>query len=275
MELMTILLLPIGIAAAFWGYKLRVLFRFLPGLWAGLLVGGASGYFLSFHLGGAVFGALLCGLIGAVISSAKEKAGVFLEFFAYGYAPILFLTTPVVAASIGENVSTGGNVSIGILIPTFIFAVAVGALLGWLAARFAARVWIIISTGLLGGVLGGIAVGGMNPGVGFMVGLLMAVAGMIVQLTITAKPGAGPQAPTAPAGPTVQAAAVPPAVGTTPAVEETPIQQPIPTKPSAAAPAQEDTVSTDGAKFCPNCGKPVTPGTKFCPECGQSLTAEQ
>lgn len=80
MFLAGILLFGIGVTSAFWGYKLRALFRFIPGLWAGALIGGATGFALTMGPIGAVIGAVLFGIICAVISSASEKTGVFLNF---------------------------------------------------------------------------------------------------------------------------------------------------------------------------------------------------
>lgn len=36
-------------------------------------------------------------------------------------------------------------------------------------------------------------------------------------------------------------------------------------------PTVKKTLPASGPKFCPNCGKPLTPGVKFCPECGKPL----
>lgn len=41
---------------------------------------------------------------------------------------------------------------------------------------------------------------------------------------------------------------------------------------SDAAPTPK-AAPASGPKFCPECGKPLTPGVKFCPECGHSLNS--
>lgn len=238
MLLAGILLFAIGIASAFWGYKLRALFRFIPGLWAGALIGGATGFALTMGPIGAVIGAVLFGIICAVISSASEKTGVFLEFFSYGYAPVLAF------------VAVSGSIFVAI-IP----AAIAGAITGMLG-RFVSRMWIIVTTSLVGGLMGGVGLGLVtaNPMLGFVGGLAMIIGGICVQLNITGVP-AKIEAAAQSKGKTATQPSAPPMP------ELHPEPRPAPT---AATPAS-------GPKFCPNCGKPVSADVKFCPECGQSL----
>lgn len=68
-----------------------------------------------------------------------------------------------------------------------------------------------------------------------------------------------------------------------PAVEtvNTPPAQPQPPRPATpperpqAVPSAREAHPDSGPKFCPNCGKPLSPGVKFCPECGYSLQSKE
>jgi len=66
--------------------------------------------------------------------------------------------------------------------------------------------------------------------------------------------------------PAVEAVHVPPAQ-TEPSKPATPPERP------QTAPAAKETPPASGPKFCPNCGKPLTPGAKFCPDCGAAQAA--
>lgn len=134
-------------------------------------------------------------------------------------------------------------------------AVIAGAITGMLG-RFVSRMWIIVTTSLVGGLMGGVGLGFVtaNPMLGIVGGLAMMIGGICVQLNITGVPAKIEAAAQAKGNAAPQPSAPP-------MPELHPEPRPAPT---AATPAS-------GPKFCPNCGKPVSADVKFCPECGQSL----
>lgn len=191
-----VVLFVYGIAQAFWGYKWRVFFRILPGLWSGLLISAATGFLIlmdgtrgdvirflmdathgdmlkvvaelikaavtnsktfgqGLNIASGILNAVgatditdildtvktmiiigvLFSVICAVVSAAREKIGVALEFFAYGYTPVALYFAMKESTLLGA-----------------VLAIIVGALLGALGYRIS-RMWIIITTGLIGGLI--------------------------------------------------------------------------------------------------------------------------
>lgn len=227
----------IGIALAFWGYKLHVRLPFLPGLWAGALIGGATGCFFGLPQG-PIAGAVLLGVAFSVLSGQKKKAGDFLVTFAYVYAPT--------ATSCSVPWLSSGLSIVPMIILLVIFA-TLGTILGLLAVRFP-RAWISVETGLLGAFLVIAPTGTAAPAMlSVIIFLLVAGGGIYVQMNYTG---------------VLDKAAL--AAGVAPVA-------PAPVAANGQVPAQQSVAAPAGPlATCPNCGMPLKPGTKFCPECGQS-----
>lgn len=312
MAIIILLIYAFAIGLVFWGYKLRHFFRLFFGLWAGLLISFTTGVLmfmdgtrgdltrLVMNLGGGkllskaisdgdlfgllrllltndtardilmkilpdsakafmVFAVLFC-IASTIVCAVWEKPGVCLELFAYGYT--------VTASICMSNGSTLMGAILGI---------AVGALLGMLGYKIS-RIWIIISTSLLGGIIfnfgagvfllfsgsGGFAghlIFGLISLIG-VIGPLLIPVGIFVQVKITSVPKSErtAQSGTISAGLKGKWAEKFKAV--------TNFVPPMPSAQSKANPSSKSTPSASGQKFCPQCGNSLAPGAKFCAKCG-------
>ena len=239
---------------------------------------------------------VLFSIICAVVSAAREKVGVALEIFAYGYTLVA-----VLCLSAGQP-----------SLLSAVLAIVVGALLGVLGYRIS-RMWIIITTGLVGGsiasfgghvipriaasalpeVLGespililcglmscavfAIAVGAFQRALGYQIprmwliitislvgGLsLLFMPTVVALLLIIAGIYAQLKATAVPADKT----AAQPAAVTADSAAALDKAAPSPARPKAARAAKE-TPPAGGQNFCAKCGKPLEPGVKFCGKCG-------
>lgn len=250
--LLGLIFLACGAVAAFWGCAVRSRFRFLSRLVAGFLIGCRVGAFIpSFALrnelnsaitasliAGIVTG-IIVGIVGAIIGSRREKAGLVLEMFGDGFALWAWILFNNVFMPLRPDLNLGSAIMI-IFAPGIVLGVILG-LVGYFSPQTFRR-WTIIFTSLLGGILGfaGLTAICKNPVIAAIALVIIAIAGICVQLKITSRPpqdaAAGASAPQA-------------------------IRRPDP----ANSPA--------GARFCSQCGAPLNPGAKFCPKCGNAANS--
>lgn len=371
-----VVLFVYGIAQTFWGYKRRVFFRILPGLFAGLLISVATGFLILMHgrRGGVIrslmdvthggildfvaeivkaavtdnkaFGqgldiasdflntvgatditdvvdtvktmvivGVLFSIVCAVVNAAREKIGVALELFAYGYALVAVLCLSAEQSSL----------------LSVVLAIVVGALLGALGYRIS-RMWIIITTSLVGELIlylifrtVGIGLMGMAVlviVVGARLGALghrmsrtriiiissIIISSNIIMASLRAMPVPVPYIGTITqillsllgillailqvilqvilpiiVGIDVQlkATAIPADKTATQPVAVT-AGSAAPSEQAASSPAQSKAARTakgtspaGGQSFCAKCGKPLEPGVKFCGKCGQPTRSEE
>lgn len=240
-----------GVAQAFWGYRLRRIFRFFPGLLAGALTGGTAGL-LAAGTAGAVILGLILGVLFGIIGIVWEKVSIFIEFFDYGFVVTAFLLARATLSSLDSIaaiiLTRGSSIIVRVIIP----AVIVGCIAGALGLRVS-RVWIIFSTAFWGGIMFTVPISIVFPfGV---VGLLMIPAGIVYQLKTTGislKKGTGEQA----------GQPVPPQPQMAPNVE-------LPKGPQEKM--QPMGQNGPAAMFCSQCGGKIGADAAFCPKCGSKV----
>lgn len=243
------IILICGIVQAFWGYRLRRIFRFIPGLLAGMLTGGAAGLFMIGTGGAAVMG-LIFGILFGIVGIVWEKVSVFIEFFDYGFVLTALLLGRTALSSWDSiaymALSGGSSIIVRIVVP----AVIVGCIAGAIGLHVF-RAWIIFSTAFWGGVLCTIALVPFLRMFG-VAGILTIPAGIIYQLKTTGIPlkkdAAGQAAPL-------------------------PLQQMRPNVELPGGLQKVQAAEQDGSVVasCSQCGNAIGADAAFCPKCGSKV----
>lgn len=170
MELIFTLLLIVGGIECFFGYRI---FRFLTaviGFVVGAVIGGGLGMVSAGQAGALGFG-LILGILGGLLAFKLYKFGVFIICFGAG---------AVLGGALGLASGDQGMI--------LSFAGIAGLLLGVLGVILTKPI-IIISTSVGGGMGAGSALGMLiqQPSMGLILGIVLAVAGILVQFALDKK----------------------------------------------------------------------------------------
>lgn len=169
--LAVLLLLPLAVQC-FLGYRLFRILTAIVGFVVGGAIGGVLGYLLMQEVGAILVG-LLIGLLGGFLAFKLYKLGVFVMCFGAG---------AVIGGALGLMAGGGSMV--------FAFAGIAGIALGVLGVILTKPI-IIISTAAGGGMGAGMMLGiaiGHNTALGLIFGIVLAIAGILVQFRLEKKP---------------------------------------------------------------------------------------
>ena len=244
-ELIILLVLPLGLLSLFLGRKLFWLFVGISGFLLGLLIGGVIGIGNGWDWPVILLVGLLLGAGAAVLSIYLQKPMASLAGFMMGglLAVVLYMLVRY-GTNIATNLMFGGpGPETWIL---FLVGGVAAAVFVWVTYEWA----LIVLSSLSGALLTFIGIAPFLPfnlpGIIYLLILVgLAAVGIYVQAQMLSK--------------TQAVAVVPVAAPPGPATS-------IPS-PSAPAPA----VQAPASDVCPQCGAPVRPGAKFCNRCGATV----
>ncbi|MCB0053071.1 MAG: zinc ribbon domain-containing protein [Caldilinea sp.] len=246
-ELIILLVLPLGLLSLFLGRKLFWLFVGISGFLLGLLIGGVIGIGNGWDWPVILLVGLLLGAGAAVLSIYLQKPMASLAGFMMGglLAVVLYMLVRY-GTNIATNLMFGGpGPETWIL---FLVGGVAAAVFVWVTYEWA----LIVLSSLSGALLTFIGIAPFLPfnlpGIIYLLILAgLAAVGIYVQAQMLSKTQAVVVVP----------AAVPAAHAAS--------YQPLPPSSSAA--------QTPSGNDCPQCGAPVRPGAKFCNRCGATVGA--